>query len=210
MSQAASDAPHSRYKSLLLFGAPGVGKGTQGEVLGKLPGFHHCSTGDMFRQLDKTSELGKLCASFGAKGQLVPDEVTIRVWEEGMRFRISAGLYSPARDLLILDGLPRTVAQVAMIEKHVDVQKVIHLTCSNPEEMVRRLKLRAIKSGRVDDAKEEVIRKRWEVYQAETQPVLNCYARGLIADVEGIDTPVNVLANILAVVRPLYDAHTAR
>lgn len=201
-----SDPAHTRYASLLLFGAPGVGKGTQGEVLGKLPGFHHCSTGDMFRQLDKTSELGKLCASFGAAGKLVPDEVTLRVWEEGMRFRIAAGLYNPGKDLLILDGLPRTVAQVAMIEKHVEVQKVIHLTCRDPEEMVRRLKLRALKSGRVDDAKEEIIRGRWQVYQAETQPVLNCYAKDLIADVEGIDTPVNVLANILQVVRPLYDA----
>lgn len=205
-----SDPAHSRYQSILLFGAPGVGKGTQGEVLGKLPGFHHCSTGDMFRQLDKASELGKLCASFGAKGQLVPDEVTIRVWEEGMRFRIAAGLFNPTRDLLVLDGLPRTVAQVAMIEKHVEVKMVIHLTCSNPEEMVRRLKLRALKSGRVDDAKEEVIRKRWDVYQAETQPVLNCYPKTLIRDVEGIDTPVNVLSNILNAVRPLYDANQGK
>lgn len=209
MSLPAEPA-HPRYQSILLFGAPGVGKGTQGEVLGKLPGFHHCSTGDMFRQLDKTSELGQLCASFGAQGKLVPDEVTIRVWEEGMRFRISAGLYSPAKDLLILDGLPRTVAQAAMIEKYVNVQKVIHLTCADPEEMVRRLKLRALKSGRIDDAKEEIIRGRWDVYQAETQPVLGCYPKELITDIEGIDTPVNVLANILAAVRPLYDAHTAK
>ena len=202
-----SKPAHSRYKSILLFGAPGVGKGTQGEVLGKLPGFHHCSTGDVFRQLDKTSELGKLFSSFATEGKLVPDEVTIRVWAEAMRFRIAAGIYNPSRDLLILDGLPRTAAQVGLVAPHVDVEMVIHLTCSDPEEMVRRLKLRAQKSGRIDDAKEEVIRKRWEVYQAETQPVLGCYPKTLIRDVEGIDSPVNVLENILKLVKPLYDAH---
>lgn len=205
MSQSVEPA-HPRYTSILLFGAPGVGKGTQGEVLGKLPGFHHCSTGDVFRQLDKTSELGKLFMSFASQGKLVPDEVTIKVWAEAMRLRIAAGLYAPSRDILILDGLPRTVAQVKLVETHVEVKMVVHLNCSNPEEMVRRLKNRALKSGRVDDAKEEVIRKRWEVYQAETQPVLGCYDKALIHDVEGIDTPVNVLANILDVVRPLYDA----
>ena len=69
--------PDKKYQTILLFGAPGAGKGTQGSILAQVPGFHHISTGDMFRTLDIHSELGKIFFEHSSKGELVPDEVTI-------------------------------------------------------------------------------------------------------------------------------------
>jgi len=70
------------YKSLLLFGAPGSGKGTQGKILGTIPGFYHCACGDVFRAVDVRSDYGKAFIEYSSKGQLVPDDITIRVYEE--------------------------------------------------------------------------------------------------------------------------------
>ena len=66
-----------RLKTILLFGAPGAGKGTQGKILGRIPGFFHLSSGDMFRALDPNSDLGQRVTSYSSKGELVPDDLTI-------------------------------------------------------------------------------------------------------------------------------------
>ena len=79
-----------QYKTVLFFGAPGAGKGTQGELIGSVPGFFHMSTGDMFRSLDRNSEAGKKFESYSSKGELVPDEVTIELWQDYMNQRQAA------------------------------------------------------------------------------------------------------------------------
>ncbi len=71
-----------RYKSILLFGAPGSGKGTQGKIIGTIPGFYHSATGDIFRSLDLQSEMGRIFWEYAGKGKLVPDEITIRLWKQ--------------------------------------------------------------------------------------------------------------------------------
>ena len=69
-----------RYQSVLLLGAPSVGKGTQGAVLGRIPGFHHISSGDVFRTIDINSKTGKKFYEYSSKGELVPDDLTIEIW----------------------------------------------------------------------------------------------------------------------------------
>src|SRR5262245_46307142 len=75
------DLKAARYPCVLLFGAPGVGKGTQGKLLGQVPGFVHMASGDIFRSLDRSSELGRKFQEYSSKGLLVPDEVTVSVWK---------------------------------------------------------------------------------------------------------------------------------
>src|SRR3954464_3933101 len=70
-----------KYKSILLFGAPGSGKGTQGKILSSIPGFYHTSTGDIFRSLDLQSETGRIFWEYSSRGELVPDEFTIKHWK---------------------------------------------------------------------------------------------------------------------------------
>lgn len=198
-----------RYKTVLLFGAPGAGKGTQGKILGTIPGFFHCSCGDVFRQIDITSELGRIFYEFSSRGELVPDEVTVKMWAENIKARTVIGDYKPTKDLLILDGIPRTLAQAQLMDKYIDVLKVVHLICSQQEAMFQRLRRRALKENRFDDADEKVIRRRWAVYENETAPVLTHYTKDRIVEIDSIGSPAMVLAEVLSVVAPIQTRHFA-
>lgn len=197
-----------RYQAILLFGAPGAGKGTQGELLGNIPGFFHISTGDMFRTLDHHSELGKVFDSYSSRGELVPDEVTVDLWREYTKALTVLSKYKPRADLLALDGIPRTVAQTEIIKQYVDVRGIVHLVAPNTEEMVARLQKRAIEQKRVDDAKIEVIRNRLEVYERETRPVLDQFDDSIVHEVNALGTPGEVLAGILQVLAPIQASIT--
>ena len=85
----------TRYPSILLFGPPGVGKGTQGQILGSIPGFFHLATGDMFRSLDKESEIGMEFTRYSSQGLLVPDFLTVRLWRQHVEQLIARELYNP-------------------------------------------------------------------------------------------------------------------
>ena len=193
-----------RYRSALLFGSPGVGKGTQGRLIGQIPGFYHMASGDIFRSLDKESEIGQKFQEYSSKGLLVPDELTIDMWRGFVEEKIAEGAYSPDRDLLLLDGLPRSVAQAHMMAENVEVLSIIHIKAPNIDMLVNRMKLRAEREGRIDDADEAVIRRRFEVYEAETSPVLNEYDLARVTHVHATGTPAEVLLRILESLVPIY------
>jgi adenylate kinase len=200
-------AQDNRYKTILLFGAPGAGKGTQGNILGRVPGFFHMSCGEVFRNIDINSDLGKVFYEHSSRGELVPDEITVKMWAKNIAARVTLGIYKPNDDLLILDGIPRTVEQAGLMDQHIHVYKVIHLTCSDEEAMFQRLRRRALKENRIDDADEGVIRKRWEVYKRETEPVLDHYPKEDIIEIDSIGSPANILHDVLEVVTPIQNAH---
>lgn len=197
----------SRYQTVLLFGAPGAGKGTQGKILGQIPGFYHLSCGEVFRNLDMNSELGKIFYEYSSRGELVPDDATVRMWQQNMHAQSVLSIFKPRNDLLVLDGIPRNVNQAKLLHDHLDVLKIIHLVCRDKEEMIVRLRKRALKENRHDDAKEDVIRKRWSVYEAETYPVLECYPGDIVAEVDAIGSPAAVLQKILEVLVPVQEKH---
>lgn len=188
-----------KYRSILLFGAPGSGKGTQGKVIGQVMGFIHVSTGDLFRALDKQSELGKVFVEYSSKGKLVPDDFTVKLWKQSMEQWAAAGKLKPATDVLVMDGIPRNVKQAELLSGSIEVEKIICLDVSNMNEMVARLKGRALKEGRKDDADEAVIRNRMDVYAKETQPVLDYYPAGKIVKVDALQPPIRVLRDIIEV-----------
>lgn len=195
---------HSHH-TVLLFGPPGSGKGTQGRILGNIPGFYHCSCGDVFRRLDPHSEVGQLFLTYSSRGALVPDDVTIKIWHAHVRKMEATGAYKPRTDLLVLDGIPRSVRQAEILEEEIAVRKVIHMVCRDEERMIERLRRRALKENRLDDAREDVIRARWEVYRQETEPVLNYYPKSMIAEVDAMVSPAEVLKQILEVVIPIQN-----
>lgn len=172
------------YASVLLFGPPGAGKGTQGKRLGQLDHCVHLATGDMFRGLDKDSELGRKVASYSSKGELVPDDVTVELWQSHVAGMVERGEYDPAADLLLLDGIPRSVGQAAALEGLIEPKAILHLVVTDLDAMVARMKGRAETEGRADDADEEVIRNRFAVYDRETAPVLGHYDPALVHDVD--------------------------
>ena len=198
--------PH-RYQTILLFGAPGAGKGTQGKILGAIPGFFHLSCGEVFRSLDMQSELGRIFYEYSSQGKLVPDDATIRMWQQNMHAQTVLSLYKPRADLLVLDGIPRSVNQAKLLEKHLRVLQVVHLVCPDKEEMIKRLRRRALKENRADDAREEVIRQRWDVYERETSPVLEYYPASIIKTVDCLGSPARVLQHVLEAVVPVQESH---
>jgi adenylate kinase len=193
------------YRTVLLFGAPGSGKGTQGRILGAIPGFYHCACGDVFRSLDLQSEVGKAFWSYSSRGMLVPDEFTVALWQQTIRGMEFTNRFRPASEVLVLDGLPRNVNQARMLAETLDVLKIIHLSCDDLGKMAERLGRRALKENRPDDARDDVIRRRLAVYEAETLPVLNCYPAEQVVKVNATRSQIAVLTDVLASVRTVLD-----
>lgn len=188
----------AKYQTYLFVGAPGSGKGTQGETLGRLPRFYHCACGDVFRSIDTRTPLGRSFVDYSSKGKLVPDEITIELWRVSINHAVEAHAFKPDIDHLVLDGIPRNVHQAELMRDIIEVRKIFHLSCPDREKIVTRLRKRAIKDNRLDDANEEVIRRRLETYERESKPLLEYYGRDLIVDIDATEPPVVVLHTILS------------
>ena len=193
-----------RYRSILLFGAPGSGKGTQGKILGTIPGFHHSATGDIFRSLDLQSEMGRKFWEYAGRGELVPDEFTIKLWKQYIKGMEMVNLFHPETEFLVLDGIPRNLSQARLLEDTLDVVQVIYLR-ADLNKMVERLRRRALKENRIDDASDTVIQHRLEVYERETRPVLDFYPAEKIYRVDATLSQIRVLADIVKLLVPLKE-----
>jgi adenylate kinase len=192
-----------KYRSILLFGAPGSGKGTQGKILGSIPGYYHCSTGALFRSLRPETELGRVFLEYSSAGRLVPDEFTVRLWREHMSAECGTGRFHPETDPLLLDGIPRNVPQANLLANDIDVIAIIHLEASENTKLVHRMQRRALKENRLDDASLTTIRHRFDVYATESRAVLNSFESRLVHPVDAAQSPLHILRNILDILDPL-------
>ncbi len=197
---------------LLIVGPPGAGKGTQAKRIASEYGIPDVSTGDIFRQnIKDRTELGQQVQALVDAGNYVPDELTNRL--------VTARLQEEdARAGFLLDGYPRTLAQVAYLEELLqgwgqELDAVIQLV-ADEDEVVARLTRRAAEQGRADDGEEE-IRHRQEVYVRETSPLIDVYReRGLLLEVDGLGEVDEVAERSRAAlagrgVRPSSDAGRA-
>jgi adenylate kinase len=196
-----------KYRTFILFGAPGSGKGTQGKTLGTIPRFYHCACGDVFRSIDTRTAVGKAFLEYSSKGQLVPDEVTVELWKEAIDAAVDAHKFKPDIDTLVLDGIPRNTGQAIIMEEMIEVKQVFHLACPNRETLFTRLKKRALKDNRLDDANDQVIKRRLDVYETESKPVLVHYSSERITVVDAMQPPSKVLFDILATVNGVDGHH---
>jgi len=187
-----------RYRTLLILGAPGSGKGTQGKVLGSVPRFHHLACGDVFRSLDTRTPLGQKFVEYSSRGELVPDDLTVQLWRENIKQQVESHVFKPEIDLLVLDGIPRNVEQARHMEADIEVLQVFHLSCPDRSELARRLRKRALKDNRFDDANESVIQHRFATYEAETKPILDYYTKDRTTEIDASQAPAKVLFDILA------------
>lgn len=195
------------YHAVMLVGPPGVGKGTQGKMLSQIPGIFHVSSGDMFRELDINSKCGQIFQEYAGIGKLVPDHITIKIWQDYMAAKVREQVYSPESDLLILDGIPRNITQASLMASHVNIFKVIYLVCEDREVMFKRIRGRALKENRIDDAEEMVVRYRWDVYKRETEPLIDHYPQDLIRIIDANTIAADVLHQILSTIVPIQKNH---
>ncbi len=198
---------HSRKPAFIILGAPGSGKGTQGKILGSIPRFFHCACGDVFRSLDTRTAIGQKFVAVSSRGDLVPDELTIELWKEQIDNLGSGHNYKPDIDFLILDGIPRNVRQAEILDRYIEVHQVFHLSCPDRDELARRMRKRALKENRLDDASDKVIDQRIATYEAETKPILEHYAADRVTTIDATQPPVKVLAEIIQRITslPVYE-----
>ena len=181
-----------KERRTIFVGAPGAGKGTQAAMICAEFGITHISTGDLFRlNLAQGTALGQEAKKYMDAGEYVPDSVT----NDMVRARLKDADVAAG---FLLDGYPRTVAQVAELDGMLGaapLDRVLELT-ADTEEVVKRLLARASEQGRADDTA-EVIRRRLELYAEQTEPLTTLYKnRGLLVQVDGLGSVAEVTARI--------------
>ena len=187
--------------NIVIFGAPGSGKGTQSERIVEKYGINHISTGDVLRaEIKNGTELGKTAKGYIDQGQLITDELMID---------ILASVFDSFKDSkgVIFDGFPRTIAQAEALKKMLaergqDVSVMLDLEVPEDELMVRLIK-RGKDSGRADD-NEETIKKRLHVYHSQTSPLIDWYKNEKkYQHINGLGTMDGIFADICEAVDKL-------
>ena len=186
---------------LLLIGPPGAGKGTQATLLAEYLGIPAISTGDIFREnVRNETELGIQAKGFMDRGEYVPDSLTNALVKDRLA-------QPDAQKGFLLDGYPRTIDQVLELdgflhEQNSKLDVVVQLT-ADTEELVRRLLQRATEQGRTDDTP-DVIRRRQEVYEQQTAPLIDVYvSRSLVAKINGLGEVDEVTGRIIEALEAL-------
>lgn len=189
-------------KNIILFGKPGAGKGTQAALLRDAFQLIHISTGDLFRyNIGNNTSLGALAKSYMDKGDLVPDEVTIKMLEAEVDANPDAGGF-------IFDGFPRTAKQAEALDeflhdKGMNIQATIALEVDE-EVLIKRLLSRGKDSGRADDQDEEKIRNRFEEYNNKTAPLINYYkTQNKFHSITGVGTVTEISEQLIALLDSL-------
>ena len=189
--------------NLIIMGLPGAGKGTQAERLEEAYNLVHISTGELFRsEMEEGTELGIRANEYMSRGELVPDEVTIGMLRNKMTYHTDA-------EGFIFDGFPRTAPQAEALDQllgEMDQQIDALIMLDVPEdEIVKRILLRGKDSNRPDDNDPEVIRKRFQVYQAKTAPIYNYYDQKQKAHkISGIGTIDDIFQHLCDTIDSLH------
>lgn len=185
--------------NIVIFGAPGSGKGTQSDKIIAEYGVEHISTGDVLRaEINCNTELGKTAAAYINEGKLVPDSLIIDI--------LASTLDAKGKDIkgVIFDGFPRTIAQAEALnnmlaERGQEVSTVIGLEV-NDEELIKRIIARGKTSGRADD-NEGTAKKRLDTYYSQTMPLKDFYIKeGKYAKIDGVGSIDDIYSNIKAAI----------
>ena len=185
--------------NIVIFGAPGSGKGTQSALLIEEYGYYHISTGDVLRaQIAQGTELGKIADSYISKGHLIPDELMIDILDDVL------SAHPESAKGVVFDGFPRTIHQAdaldVLLEKRGGKLDIVVGLEVEEEELVERLINRGKTSGRSDDNM-ETIKKRLDVYNNQTNPLRDHYMeQGKYEAVHGMGSIEDIFANIKSVV----------
>lgn len=189
--------PSSPFRSILIFGPPGSGKGTLGKFLSSAGNHFHLSSGDIFRGLSPESPAGQLYHKYAGKGLLLPDEITIDIWRHFVDGLIATNRYFPSSQLLLLDGIPRTIRQADLLLDHIIIEQIIVLTIENTEELIKRIQRRALIEKRTDDMDPNVLKTRMQIYQQDTVKILKHYPEKLVSFFKADQKPLEVLRDVL-------------
>jgi adenylate kinase len=199
MMPSDSNSSPPKYRAIVFIGAPGSGKGTQSRAVGQLPGYYWFGTGEVLRDLDPDSTLGDQVRDYLRRGDLVPNDLVLEVWQQHLREAHRQGRFHPEQDWILLDAYPRDVAQAELLEPHVRFERVVHLAVDDDEELKQRLRQRA---ARPDDRDDAVMDHRFQVYHQRTRPLLDHFDHDLVANVNAAAPPLQVLREVVQALVP--------
>ncbi len=185
------------YPAILIVGPPGSGKGTLCSSLSQITGHYHLSSGDIFRKISQESPLGQLYHSYADKGLLLPDSLAIEIWHRYVEGLVATHRYFPDKQFLLLDGIPRTLAQAVELEKYVKVVQLILLEVEDLEELQRRISQRSLIEHRRDDKDRDAFLKRISIYSEERESLLSHYPPSMISRFNAAQKPLELLRDIL-------------
>jgi adenylate kinase len=188
--------------NIVIFGAPGSGKGTQSEQIIAKYGLCHVSTGDILRkEIENKTALGMIADEYISQGQLVPDQLIIDMFDDILDT-------TPNKKGYIFDGFPRTISQAHALdnmlrERDTSIIAVFNLSVEE-DELIRRLLKRGELTGRIDDTP-ETIQKRLLVYKEQTEPLKEYYRKqGKLFKIKGFNSVIEVFENITEVIDRLF------
>jgi adenylate kinase len=160
--------------------------------------------------MDLRTQVGQAFLKYSSAGKLVPDDVTVDLWRQHMANMVTLGKFKPEIDHLVLDGIPRNAAQAKLLESDLQVEALFHLVCHDRAKLEERLKRRALRDNRLDDASDTVIHDRLQTYERETKPVLEYYGDKKVKEIDAEQFPFEVTRDILTQVKPSKIEKTQR
>jgi adenylate kinase len=196
---------HQPWQAAIVMGLPGTGKSTMCRALEPTPSLVHVEAGEVLRRLDPDSPAGRRAQPYIDRGDLVPDELTMQAWAEHVEKLVDNGSFVPERQVLLLDGIPRTLVQGKSLRDRAEVRGLIFLDVDDDDVLVHRLLKRGETSGRSDDAGETVIRKRIAMHRADVLPVLELYPETIRRRIDAGREPLAVLADVAGAASELLE-----
>jgi adenylate kinase len=189
-------------RGIILFGYPGSGKGTQGRILSALPGFHHVAMGDILRAVTPGTPMYDRVQSYLRAGNLVPDELVMEMFAGYVE-----NLKPAPDDFLVIDGLPRNARQGELLRKMVNIIRIFKLSVYDENLVIDRMRKRARAQGRADDASDEVIQHRLQVYRAETESCIRAFPGTILTRIHANQPIFDVHFDIIHALAKMRDIH---
>jgi adenylate kinase len=186
-----------KWNSILIFGAPATGKSTQAAALGRLPGFHHIEMGEILRAMGSDTDVGREAQSYMGRGELLPDQLVIAIWRNAVARHEQEGRIARDRDVLILDGIPRSLGQARMLAEDIEPLVLLDLTATDEQPLRVRIERRAAEHQRLDDLYRAALEKRFELYHQERPALLEFYPDQIWVPIDAQQSPLAVLLDIV-------------
>jgi adenylate kinase len=203
--QAKTPVEKRLPSGILFFGPPGCGKGTVGNAIRKLPGFIHCSSGDIIRSAMSKEGSRRDSWSAMANGALIDDGVLWELFDSFLSSLKNSEQAETPPPLVIVDGIPRCRSQVHELRKRMDVWGVLYLECLDAQVLMNRLLRRSAIESRADDASRVTLENRVRLFEEETLPLLDEYHPDIVHRINADQTPANVLSDVFPTLHNLQE-----